>query len=301
MLFKIYQKVINLISQQKSIQSIKLIKNGVVNNTDDIRLICLLRNEKNKLPAFLEHYRNLGVSTFYILDNDSDDGSFEYLEEQKDVCLLYTKDSYKNNLWWRKYLLKKFGLNKWCITVDSDEFLIYENMESVSLKELIQCVNSSGANYVKALWLDFYPDTDISKKEYKFGESPFSTHKYFDKTARQKSVAERYFGWRSEFDKAPIVYYTQDKIIDAGFHRITGNAKAYHHIACVAHFPYIDDFVAKVERESQREVYFNKGAKYKTFNDVIMTNKKIVNFYTENSIEFKDSSTFKALNFYQDK
>ena len=46
---------------------------------EPILLFTCLRNEKVRLPYFLQYYRDLGVDHFLIVDNDSDDGSREYL------------------------------------------------------------------------------------------------------------------------------------------------------------------------------------------------------------------------------
>ena len=66
---------------------------GVVDRTnliapDHILLFSTLRNERIRLPYFLRYYRNLGVNHFLIVDNDSDDGSREYLQAQPDVSLV---------------------------------------------------------------------------------------------------------------------------------------------------------------------------------------------------------------------
>ncbi len=64
----------------------------VVTRTDSIRPRDLLvfvtqRNERPRLPHFLDYYRSLGVGHFLIVDNDSDDGSRDYLAAQPDVSL----------------------------------------------------------------------------------------------------------------------------------------------------------------------------------------------------------------------
>lgn len=52
---------------------------------DDLLLFSTLRNERVRLPYFLNYYREMGINHFLIVDNDSDDGSAEYLAEQPDV------------------------------------------------------------------------------------------------------------------------------------------------------------------------------------------------------------------------
>ena len=67
-----------------------LLSNGAVprlSRQGEVRLFSKIRNEKLRLPAFLRHYRSLGVDRFFIVDNDSTDGSTEYLLAQPDVHL----------------------------------------------------------------------------------------------------------------------------------------------------------------------------------------------------------------------
>ena len=48
-------------------------------SSDAILVFSTLRNERVRLPFFLRYYRSLGISHFLIVDNNSDDGSREYL------------------------------------------------------------------------------------------------------------------------------------------------------------------------------------------------------------------------------
>src|SRR5690606_4966848 len=98
-----------------------------------ILLFCTLRNERIRLPWFLSYYRDLGISHFFFVDNDSDDGSRDYLAGQPDVSLWTTKASYKNSRFgmdWLTALLRRYGHGHWCLTVDVDEFLIYPFCET---------------------------------------------------------------------------------------------------------------------------------------------------------------------------
>ena len=52
-----------------------------------LRLFSMMRNERDLLPLFLDHYRKLGIARFVIVDNDSSDGSHEWLIDQPDVEL----------------------------------------------------------------------------------------------------------------------------------------------------------------------------------------------------------------------
>lgn len=47
----------------------------------------ILHNEMHFLPAFLPHYRKLGVDRFFFIDDRSDDGTLEFLALQDDVVV----------------------------------------------------------------------------------------------------------------------------------------------------------------------------------------------------------------------
>src|SRR5258705_2465086 len=86
-----------------------------------ILLFARCRNEALRLPAFLRHYRGLGVDRFFIVDNDSSDGSIEYLAGQPDVQLFCTSRRYRearSGIDWLNALLRTFGVVAWCVTVD---------------------------------------------------------------------------------------------------------------------------------------------------------------------------------------
>ena len=106
---------------------------AVQNNTrriqsTDILLVSTVRNEKIRLPYFLNYYRGLGVNHFLIVDNDSTDGTESYLRGQQDVSLWHTTSSYKRATFgvdWMNYLKRKYAHGHWVLVVDPDEFFVY--------------------------------------------------------------------------------------------------------------------------------------------------------------------------------
>ena len=59
-----------------------------------IVLIGCVRNEMLRVAQFLDHYRLIGVDHFAIVDNASEDGTAEWLEQQPDVSLYRTSQSF---------------------------------------------------------------------------------------------------------------------------------------------------------------------------------------------------------------
>ena len=92
---------------------------------NDILLFVTLRNECVRLPYFLKYYRDLGVNHFFVVDNGSDDGSRELLENQADLSLFHTTASYKRARFgtdWLNWLQRKYAHGHWSLVVDVDDF-----------------------------------------------------------------------------------------------------------------------------------------------------------------------------------
>lgn len=149
----------------------------------DILAFITLRNEKIRLPYFLEYYRNLGIDHFLFVDNESTDGSAEYLSAQPDVSLWRTRASYKHSRFgmdWLGWLLFRYGHNHWCLTVDPDEFFIYPHCDTRPLAALTGWLTDSGRRSFPAMLLDMYPKGGLEEQPYREGQNPFEIACWFD-------------------------------------------------------------------------------------------------------------------------
>jgi hypothetical protein len=148
----------------------------------EIRLFSKCRNEKLRLPAFLAHYRKLGVARFFIIDNASDDGSDEFLSAQPDVHVFQTDGSFRaarGGTDWLNAVLQKFGVGHWCVTVDVDELFRYPGSEMVGLQEMVRYLDGQGYEAMHCLLLDMYPDRPL--REASIGSDLIEAAPYFDR------------------------------------------------------------------------------------------------------------------------
>lgn len=172
---------------------------AVVDRTDRIArgdILCLMtiRDEAARLPYVLEHHRRLGVRQFLIVDNDSTDGSHQFLASQPDVSLWHTVASYKASRFgmdWLTWLMLRHGDGHWCLTLDADEILIYPHWQTRPLPALTNWLERQGQDALGALTVDLYPAGAVSQGSYRPGEDPLDLLCWFDAGNHQIKVQPR--------------------------------------------------------------------------------------------------------------
>jgi len=126
----------------------------------DIVLICAVYNAAHEIRQFLTHYRGLGVARFAFVDDGSDDGTVDILHAQDDVDLFTSNVDYGEgrDLVWRQMLVDRYGPDRWYVSVDSDEYLFFEDSERRKLGELARLLDQFGEMHLLAQMIDIYPD-----------------------------------------------------------------------------------------------------------------------------------------------
>lgn len=127
--------------------------------SDDLPLICVVHNAIGYIRSFLRYYRGLGVTRFLFIDDSSDDGTREVLEAADDVDL-YTsslKFTEARELW-RDALIAIHGRDRWYLSVDADEFLVFPGSETRPIRDFIADLERAGLNRCLAPMIDLYPE-----------------------------------------------------------------------------------------------------------------------------------------------
>jgi hypothetical protein len=149
----------------------------------DIRAFTTLRNEYERLPYFLAHYRALGVGHFFFVLNDCEDESEVYLKEQPDVSLWRSSSSYKASRFgvdWTMRLQNLYGHKAWCLTVDADELLIYPHWETRDLHAVTKRLEQTDSLALGAFLLDMFPKGALDQFQHTPGQDPIDLLNYFD-------------------------------------------------------------------------------------------------------------------------
>ncbi len=279
----------------------------------DIILFTVVRNEKPRLSYFLQYYRDQGVDHFVFIDNDSDDGTAEYLEDQPDVSLWHTDASYKRakfGMDWINALLNRLAAGHWALVVDVDEFFVYPHCDTRDLKALTSWLDASSVKSFGAILLDMYSERPIEKTPYRSGTDPINKLEYFDPgnyTMRrnkkygnlwvQGGPRQRIFFEDSPerapaLNKIPLVKWKKGYVYVSSTHNLLprglnlvydewGGEKAS---GCLLHAKFLDILKDKALEELERKQHYAASREYEAYSKKIGTGTRL---WSEGSVKYE--------------
>ncbi len=261
---------------------------------EDILLFCTLRNERARLPYFLQYYRKLGVGHFFFVDNGSDDGSREYLQHQPDVSLWRTTASYADSRFgvdWINWLLMRYAHGHWALVVDADEFLVYPFCDTRPLRALTDWMDNLGMRALGSMLLDMYPKEPIAEVSVAEGEDPFITSCWFDSGNYTASINHKYQNlWiqggpraRTFFpdnadaapslNKIPLVRWNRQYVYASSTHALL--PRDLNHVydteggerisSVLLHAKFSNQFAARVAEEVERNQHYADSREYRAY------------------------------------
>lgn len=260
----------------------------------DILLFSTLRNERVRLPYFLRYYRDLGVDHFLFVDNDSDDGTREYLSRQPDVSVWGSSHSYKRSRFgvdWLTWLQGKYGHGHWTLTVDSDEFFVYPFCDTRPMRALTDWLDASSIKAFSAMLLDMYPKGPINAHPYAEGQDPFEIAAWFDsgnyvisRNALYGNLwiqggprARMFFTDNPErapaLNKIPLVKWDRDyayvrsthMLLPRGLNQVYDDWGGEKASGCLLHAKFLNTFTAKADEEIERRQHYANSHEYKSY------------------------------------
>lgn len=137
-----------------------------------VLVIVLVHNEANLLPAFLDHYRQMGDVAFLVVDDRSTDGTGDILAAAPDVTLLRPRDgsTYREHKRdWRGQALDRAANGRWIMAPDMDELLVWRGWPERRLQDVIADLDGEGAQALFAVMLDMYADASLADHVYTGG------------------------------------------------------------------------------------------------------------------------------------
>ena len=262
-----------------------------------VAVVACMRNEMFMLPRFLEHYRNLGVGSFLIADNGSDDGTLEYLAQQPDVALFSVDTDYSQSRYgvaWQQALMAAFRTGRWCLVADADELLVWQNPQVQTLPQLLAEPEFATAEAARIFMLDMYPKGPLEAADF-VSDSPFVQAGYVDRDPFRADTMFRgpfsnQLTWTSALrhrllpgskpdlfvaQKLALLKYSPFMRLSAGLHYAADLRVAPRELI-FAHFKYNADFRRKAQAEVARGQHFNDAEEYRKYLALVSEGRDVI-------------------------
>ncbi len=262
-------------------------------------VVCALKNELTRLHEFYRHYRSLGVKDFIMIDNNSSDGTLDFLINQSDTAVFFTDRTYnsKRKTGWINKAISYYGIEQWYVIVDADEFLVYPEMSDISIIEYVKELKARKIYSVKTLMLEMYPNAPFFD-DLRSPENFVSEYCYFDIDGK---LHERLFDARDNNYrwKVSLLYYDGNRFV-------TGSHDFYpfnEYIECrwggiVLHYKFLSDEKKKIKKIVNEGMYANNSSLYKKYK-AVFDEKPDLNPYYDGSRKWEGAESFKYFKFIE--
>ncbi|SPH19473.1 hypothetical protein ASD8599_00198 [Ascidiaceihabitans donghaensis] len=284
--------------------------------SDDLLLFSTLRNERVRLPYFLDYYREQGINHFLIVDNDSNDGSTDYLAQQPDVSVWHTTSSYKRARFgvdWLNWLQLKYAHGHWALVVDPDEFLVYPFCDTRPLRALTDWLDASSIKSFSAMLLDMYPKGRLDAQPYSEGQDPMEIASWFDSgnytMSRNKRFGNLWIqgGPRARvffhdapekapaLNKIPLVKWDRrytyvsstHMLLPRGLNQVYDEWGGEKASGVLLHAKFLDTFTSKAAEELTRKQHYAASVEYKAYADSLKDDPELWCKWSEKYINWR--------------
>ncbi|MER9881973.1 glycosyltransferase family 2 protein [Mesorhizobium sp. M0118] len=275
---------------------------------NDLPLILVIRNEADRLHPFLKHYRELGVTRFAVLDDRSTDGTAELLAEQPDVDLFSSPITYSQsdlgNLW-RQRIVQIYGQPRWYLTVDADEYLVYDGMDQHPLGAMADWLKRRGMTRLLAPMIDMYPSGNIWDVPFDPIVPPWQVADHFDVSGYEMTRSPRHlkitggprtrlFARQHKLTKFPLIYVDRQTIFTSIHSPLPYWRNYIKGLAGLLHFKFFADFNDKAQVAVAEGQYWNGASKYRQYHEV-SSGKAALSAMSEQSMLYEGAhSLFKT-------
>jgi hypothetical protein len=243
--------------------------------------IIVIKDDLERLKKFLKHHRNLGIRQFAFLDDHSTDGTREYLQEQQDIELFESSDSFfsvRKEAWVNR-ILAYYGFDRWYAILDSDELLVYDNYEKCKIDEFIALIEKEKKAGVSGKMIDmyFHNGTEyFDKVEY------FESKKYSRMHLSTGGMRYRIFGLQAVLSKTPLFFFDDKTIYHLHF-LFPFDKKIKKNALALLHYKFLEGDLEKYKERVEKKCMYNYSQEYKKY--VEKMSDENLSFYDENVSE----------------
>ena len=148
----------------------------------DVLTFVVVRNERSRIPYFLDYYRRMGCGHFLFIDQGSSDGFQDLVRGELDCSVWHANVglAVEDGTDWLNFLLSRFGDGHWCLTVDASDLLVFPYCENRNLHELIEFLEMENRDHLFCIQLDMYGSGRVGQMWTAEGRSPLESAPFFD-------------------------------------------------------------------------------------------------------------------------
>ena len=260
---------------------------------DELVVVCLVRDAVPWVGAFVEHYFSLGARHIVFLDNGSADATVAVAASHDNVTVLRSTLPFKRyELTMRRYLIERFGKNRWSLCVDVDELFDYPYSDVIGLDSLLAYLNGKSYTAVAAQMLDMFPEDPLVGRAGDPTENFQERHNLYDLSGLRRKdirvhsgrnnvfdnpdieclaggIRETVFGVVPRLTKFPLVFSDgRVKPVEESPHHID-NARIADFSGVLFHYKYVGHFREQAARAVREENHWNDSAQYKQYLEVL--------------------------------
>lgn len=273
-------------------------------------VIAVVRNERARIPEFLDYHRRLGVERFAIIDNHSEDDSRDILAAAPDVELFHvdTAFDWRRKHGWIMQVIRRLGRDRWFLLLDADEHAVFADCERHSIQHLTAALENRGMRRARGVLVDMYAkgpiDNPIHEQDARLAEAfpyfdshGYSEHRNAEISARTGGPRQRVFGlnqprFRPALTKYPLFRLSENDIA-YNPHAIWPPLYSAKDPCLIAlkHYKFDYEFHNRTKQAVLKKQYWNNSYEYKVYLNYIMKNPDAT-FFWHGSRVFARSSDF---------
>lgn len=275
-------------------------------DANELVVLTLVKDGRPYIRSFVEHYTSLGVKHIVILDNGSTDGTVEAARRYDNVTVLRSTLPFKEyQLFMKRYLIRRFGYQRWSLFVDVDELFDYPYSDVVGLSSLLDYLNNKKYTAVVAQMLDMFsaqPLKSIARIDEEFSgdeDEPLKeSHRFYDVSSirymdyhpaggennvlgndeiqwLRDGIKTTLFQHRAVLSKHPLMFFDGNIWpMDVTAHRVN-NARVADFTGTLYHYKLLDRLYELSVRAVEEKNYPNRHQKYEKYVRVLQESPEL--------------------------